>query len=150
MVKSIIPAILLLPVVEIGAFILAAAWIGLSWAFGLMVLTTLAGYLVLRTVGRSGIARLRVVDGTVETFEADGLLIALGGLLLLLPGFVTDLIGAALLLPPVRRRCGSAVLRMVRSRTQRRGPVDLEPGEWRRVPDPELDDKRRRNDPDRP
>jgi UPF0716 protein FxsA len=150
MVKWFILAILLLPVVEIAVFILVAALIGVGWALGLMLLTTLAGFLVLRRTGRAGLARLRVVDGKVDSVEADGLLNALGGLLLLLPGFVTDLIGAVLLLGPVRRWCGAVLLRTVRVRAGRRDAFDLTPGEWQRVPDRELEDKRRPADPDRP
>ena len=149
MVKWIILALVLLPVVEIGAFVLVATQIGLAWALGLMLLTTLAGVLVLRRTGRAGLARLRVVDGVVDRVEADGVLTGLGGLLLLLPGFVTDVVGALLLLGPVRRWCAAAVLRSVRARTQRRDAVDLAPGEWQRLSEPGLEDKRRTH-PERP
>jgi UPF0716 family protein affecting phage T7 exclusion len=63
----------------------------------------------------------------------------LGGILLVFPGFITDILGAALYLPAPRRwAAGKLALRP--RRTGRRGRddrvVDLEPGEWRRLPDP--------------
>jgi len=59
--------------------------------------------------------------------------------LLFLPGFLTDLIGAVLLIGPLRRRIGTALRRWVRSRDQRsRSVIDLAPGEWQQVPDREL------------
>ena len=72
MVKCIIIAILLLPLAEIGAFILVAAILGLGVAFLLMLATTLAGFQVLRQAGRGSIARFRVAvaDSDVAGFQA--------------------------------------------------------------------------------
>ena len=62
----------------------------------------------------------------------------LGGFLLLLPGFLTDVLGALLLLPPTQRAIGAALRRAV-GRAERTsgepGVVDLPPEEWRRVPE---------------
>ena len=83
MVKWIIIAILLLPLAEIGAFILVAAILGTGMAFLLMLATTLAGFLVLRQAGRGSIARFRVAvaDSDVAGFQAHtgGFLTILGG-----------------------------------------------------------------------
>ena len=85
MAKSIIAAILLLPLAEIVAFILVAALVGLGAAFLLMLATTLAGFLVLRQAGRGGIARFRVAmsDTDVAGIQANasGFLTVLAGLL---------------------------------------------------------------------
>ena len=143
MVKWVIIAILLFPVAEIAVFILLAAIIGLLWTVALMFVTTLAGVLVLRRAGRGRIARFRVAvaDTDITWIEANnaGFLTVLAGLLLFLPGFLTDLIGAVLLIAPLRRWCGAAFRRWVRSRDQTPGSViDLEPGEWTQVPDPRI------------
>ena len=143
MVKWIIIAILLLPVAEIAVFILVAAIIGLTWALALMLVTTLAGVLVLRRAGRGQIARFRVAvtDTDITWIETDnaGFLTVLAGLLLFLPGFLTDLIGAVLLIAPLRRRCGAAFRRWVRSRDQGgRSVIDLAPEDWQQVPDREI------------
>ena len=142
MVKWIIIAILLLPLAEIGAFILVAAILGLGVAFLLMLATTLAGFLVLRRAGRGSIARFRVVvaDSDVAGVQANtgGFLTILAGLLLFLPGFLTDLAGAVLLIRPVRRWCGQTFRRWLRRRHPGdRSTIDLAPGEWRRLPDRE-------------
>ena len=68
-----------------------------------------------------------------------GFLTILAGLLLFLPGFLTDLVGAVLLIRPVRRWCGQTFRRWVRRRHPGdRSTIDLAPGEWRHLPDREL------------
>jgi UPF0716 protein FxsA len=150
MVKWIILAILLLPLAEIAAFILVAVVAGLGWALILMLATTLAGFLVLRQAGRGRIARFRVAvtDTDIAGIQANagGFLTVLAGLLLFLPGFITDLIGAALLIGPVRRWCG----RTFRLWVRRQNPgdpsvIDLAPGEWQQMPDPKLSNRSRRD-----
>jgi UPF0716 family protein affecting phage T7 exclusion len=66
-------------------------------------------------------------------------------LLLLLPGFLTDLVGAMLLIPGLRRWCGARFRQAAaRHRPRHRSDViDLTPGEWRQVPDPELERPRK-------
>src|SRR5215216_3490660 len=146
MVKRVIIAILLLPAAEIAAFVLVAALIGVTGALLLMLTTTLAGILVLRQAGSGRIARFRVALAEAEMtgFEANaiGVLTLLAGLLLVLPGFLTDLVGIALLIRPVRQWCG----RMFRTWLGRKGQgersvVDLAPGEWKQVPERELPDR---------
>jgi len=154
MVKWIIGAILLLPLIEIAVFVAVAILIGLGWAFTLMLATTVAGALVLRRAGRGRLAHFRVAvaDSDITGIEANtgGFLTVLAGLLLFLPGFVTDLAGALLLIGPVRRWCGAQFRRTMRGRTDTNSVVDLTPGEWSQVPDPEIEHRRRdpgRRDP---
>lgn len=143
MLKWIIIAILLLPLAEIAAFAAVAALLGLPLALFLLLATTLAGFLVLRQAGRGGIAsfRVAVADTDVAGIQANtaGFLTVLGGLLLFLPGFLTDLIGAVLLIGPVRRWCGRTFRQWARRRSPgQRAVVDLAPGEWQQVPEREL------------
>ena len=142
--KKIAIALLLLPLAELVAFGLVAWAIGLLAALGLMVLTSLAGALVLRRAGRGQMAGLRTALRRHEATEAAtgsaGFMVALGGILLLLPGFITDLAGACLLIGPVRRRLGAAIGRAIARRRPRTGAgavIDLTADEWRPVPDPE-------------
>jgi UPF0716 protein FxsA len=151
MVKWIVITILLLPLAEIVAFILVAAIAGLGWALLLMLATTLAGFLVLRRAGRGGIARFRiaVADTDVAGIQANtsGFLTVLAGLLLFLPGFLTDVIGAALLIGPVRRWCGRTFRLWVRRRNPGdRSTIDLAPGEWQQMPDSQLPNKSGKRD----
>ena len=68
-----------------------------------------------------------------------GLLTVLAGLLLFLPGFLTDLVGVALLIGPVRRWCGRTFRRWVRRRNPAdRSTIDLAQGEWHQLPEREL------------
>ena len=149
MVKRVIIAILLLPAAEIAAFVLVATLIGVTGALLLMLTTTLAGILVLRQAGRGRIARFRVAVSQAEMtgFEANrvGVLTVLAGLLLILPGFLTDLVGIALLIGPVRRWCGRIVRTWIGRRNRGdRSVVDLAPGEWKQVPERELEDRSKR------
>ena len=139
--RRIMLGLLLLPVAEIAAFLLIAWAIGFGPALALMVLTSVAGGFVLYGVGRSAIsqagATLRTrVAGRAGTGLGDDLMRALAGILLVLPGFVTDLIGAGLLIGPLRRRIGVAIGRVARKPAPGPGNViDLDPQEWQRIAD---------------
>jgi UPF0716 protein FxsA len=154
MVKWILIGILALPVAEVGVFILVAASIGLGWALLIMLATTIAGFAVLRWAGQRRIAVFRSVSGRgISGIEAgieanpDGFLVILGGILLLLPGFITDAIGTLLLLGPVRNWCARVFRRAVGPREQpKEAVVDLDAGEWQEVPDTKLENQRGRSE----
>ncbi len=152
MAKWLLIGILALPVAEIAVFILVAAVIGLPWAFGLLLAGTFAGAIVLRHAGRARIERLRgaVTQSGLAGLEAGGnaFMTVAAGILLLLPGFISDVCGILLLLPPVRHQIAARFQAFIRS-SQSRGPasvVDLGRDEWNQVPEQALDDPRRRND----
>ncbi len=65
----------------------------------------------------------------------------IGAFLIALPGFITDVVGIALLLPPVQRWIAS---HFAVERARADGVIELEDGEWHRKPD-----RRIENDPDR-
>lgn len=137
--KVMLVAVLALPVLELVAFGAVAAAIGFGWALILLVAGSAAGMLVLRHAGGNHIARMRVAmaEGSISSLTADttGGLILLAGFLLLIPGFITDVAGLVLLL--------SSIFRSRRGPPPRTdGVVDLEPEQWRRVPDPALRDGR--------
>jgi UPF0716 protein FxsA len=149
--RSLLHFLLFLPLMELVVFIAVAVAIGFGAAVGLILLSCIAGMLLLRHAGGSHISRLRVAmaEGRFSTLQADatGGLVLLAGVLLVIPGFITDALGLALLVPPLRR----AVLSLVglQARGGRRaddGVVDLEPEQWHRVPDPELPDRRHDRD----
>jgi UPF0716 protein FxsA len=141
----ILIAILLLPAAEVIAFVLVAWLIGFFPALGLMLLTSFAGAWVLRHSGLTALTRLRGMPGRDATLPgagaAGGPFIALGGILLLLPGFITDILGAGLLLEPTRRGLGDLLRRTLLQTRGRRSAgaagsanvIELEPGEWRRI-----------------
>jgi UPF0716 protein FxsA len=96
---------LILPLIEITLFVLVGRAIGVLPTLALVILAAIAGGLLLRQQGLGVLARLRsnVSAGTIPgRTMMDGLLIGLAALLLVLPGFLTDIVALALLVPPVR------------------------------------------------
>jgi UPF0716 protein FxsA len=147
--KWLLLAVLALPLAELAVFIAVTASIGFAWAFLLVLATSLAGLLVLRHAGSNHIARIRVAmnqglgEGNFTALQADsrGGLILLAGILLLIPGFITDVAGVLLLVGPLRRGL-VALFRRGQPEERGDGVVDLPPEQWRRVPDPALPDRR--------
>jgi UPF0716 protein FxsA len=142
LVKRIALILVLLPIAEVAAFLLVVWAVGFLPAVGLMILTSAAGVVVLYRAGRGRIAglggtmRRRGVAGVAA--EGGGLMLAISGILLVLPGFITDLIGLGLLIGPIRRRLGAAIRRVFqvpRAATGEPAVIDLAPGEWRSLPD---------------
>jgi UPF0716 protein FxsA len=138
-------AVLLLvlwPIAEIAVFLQVVSWIGVLNTLALMVAISLCGAWVVKRQGLGTLARMRAEldDGRIPTGPmTDGGLLALAGFLLLIPGFVTDVFGVALLVPPVRRGVRHVLARRfsVRAGRVRRGPDYLDVDEaHRRPPDP--------------
>ena len=143
-------AVLALPLAEIVLFVLVAIWIGFLWALLAVAATSLIGALMLRVGGGAHVERMKTVMGPqrVTALQSDsaGTMYLLAGILLLIPGFITDIIGLLLLIAPLRRLLGALLLKafVVGEARQRDGVVDLNPGEWRQVPDTQLRDERDR------
>jgi UPF0716 protein FxsA len=139
--KWLLLAVLALPIMELVVFITVAGVIGFLWALTLVVATSMAGVMVLRHAGGNHIARIRVAmgEGGFTALQADsaGTLTLLAGILLLIPGFITDVLGLLLLVTPLRRALG-ALLRLKPAPARADGVVDLEPEQWHQVPDAAL------------
>ncbi len=110
---------IVVPVVELYVIIQIGQLIGLWPTLALLLADALLGSLLLRHQGRGAwrrfneaIAQRRFPGKEV----ADGLLIAIGGTLLLTPGFLTDIVGALFLIPPTR----ALVRRLLRGWATRR------------------------------
>lgn len=146
--KYLLLAVLALPAIELAAFIGVAVAIGLLPALGLVAATSFAGALILRHAGGNHIARVRGALGqgsfTALTADGTGGLTLLAGILLLIPGFITDALGLLLLLVPLRRVLSAAFGRG-QPAAGGDGVVDLGPEQWHRVPDAELPDRRNRH-----
>jgi len=145
LVKWAIFGLLLLPFAEIAVFVAVALKLGVLAALALTILTSLAGMSVIRHAGKTEVARVRTAFGerTITRKELDGrgFLTVLGGFLLVLPGFITDVLGALLLLPPTQQLIGAALRRAVARVDRASGRpdvVDLPPDQWRRVPEERL------------
>lgn len=93
------------PLAEIGLFIAVGGRIGLWATLALVVLTAVLGAWMLRWQGFAVLARARrqlAADTLPVTEVFEGLCLVIAGALLLTPGFLTDALGAVLLLRPVR------------------------------------------------
>ena len=126
---------------EVLAFVVVVDWLGLGPALLIGLGSTLLGFSRLRGLGVSALGRLRdVAEGRAAREDAfiDGALGALGAVLLILPGFVTDAIGLALLAPSVRdnvrRRIGMSASPLSGPRTPP-GPrtIDLDAADYSRL-----------------
>lgn len=146
--KWLAAGLLALPLVEIALFVVVSALIGFLPAFALLVGTSVIGALVLRRAGSGRLARLKAAaaGGQIPELRANsGVWTVLGAVLLLLPGFLTDILGVSLMLPPVQRWIGKILRQSIERRSRASGRpavIDLESGEWRQVADRQLPPER--------
>jgi UPF0716 protein FxsA len=126
--------LLALPILELAVFIAVAAIFGFGWALSLMLAGSLTG-LLKRHLGSAHITRMRVVleQGSFTALQADnrGGQVIFAGILLLVPGFITDIVALILLIAPLRRALsafGAAV-----APAHNGGVVDLAPEQWHQV-----------------
>jgi UPF0716 protein FxsA len=104
----ILLAFIAIPLIEIAVFIQVGDVIGLWWTLAVVIATALGGTYMLRR------AQANMAEGRMPLREVfDGLCLLIAGALLLTPGFVTDLAGALLLLPPIRMILGQTVARHI-------------------------------------
>jgi UPF0716 protein FxsA len=96
---------ILVPIAELAVIIQVGQAIGVWWTIGLLIADSLLGSVLMRAQGRAAWRRFTasVQSGRVPAREVlDGALVLLGGALLLTPGFLSDVLGLLLLLPPTR------------------------------------------------
>lgn len=109
---------LIVPLIEIALFITVGGWLTLWPTLAIVVLTAMAGSLLVCWQGRQVLRDLSHEMnslGDPVSPLAHGALVVLGGVMMILPGFFTDALGMALMVPPVRR----LVIRLVLSRLPR-------------------------------
>lgn len=96
---------IVLPLAEIAAFVVVGSEIGALATVGLVIVTTFIGAILLRIQGFGALNRIRSAMETGASPGHDmvnGAMIMLAGILLILPGFITDAFGLLLFIPPVR------------------------------------------------
>jgi len=137
---------MIIPLIEIAFFVIIGNAIGLWPTLAGVLVTAVVGSVVLRYQGMAVFRDIQRQMGSGQLpgrSLADAALIGAGGLMLLLPGYFSDLIGILLLLPPVR----TMIYGFLKSRIQvvpmagygspRRpdpepGVIDLDDEDWRR------------------
>jgi UPF0716 protein FxsA len=138
---ALVAAVLVvMAVVELYVIVLVAQGIGALNTVALLIICSLVGAWLAKRAGFGVLARIRdrVAARQPPTNELiDGGLILLGGLLLLIPGFVSDVFGVLLLIPPTRAIARNVVKRRFRvrvygvavppPRSGREDVIDVEP-----------------------
>lgn len=151
---SLIPLLLLIvPLAEIGAFVVVGREIGVLWTLAMVFFTAVLGSILLRVQGFGLMNKIQqeMGQGRVPGREMiHGVMVMIAGVLLLTPGFITDTIGFLLFVPAIR----DAGWAMIKSRISvasmggfsaqqnpQQGPqdpntIDLDEEEYERDPDP--------------
>ncbi len=138
--RLILLALLCLPLIEIAVLIMVGSKIGVLATIALVIFTGFLGSYLLRSQGLSAISKLRreMESGQAPDKQlANTAMIVVAGVMLIIPGFVSDLIGIALFIPFVRSRIIQLLARRVTivrpgARTREK-VVDLEAGEYHRT-----------------
>jgi UPF0716 protein FxsA len=113
---------LVVPIAELAVIVQVGQSIGTLNTIALLVLVSVVGAALVK---REGLGVLRRVQRPVGRGEvpgrelADGFLVLFGGALLLTPGFLSDAVGLALLLPPVRAVVRPVLLAQLSARAVR-------------------------------
>jgi UPF0716 protein FxsA len=114
--------LILWPLAELFVAIKVAEAIGVLLTVVLLLIGMPLGVWLARAEGRVAWRRLSlaVSEGTPPGPQVlNGALVLLGGLLLIVPGFITDVLGLVLLLSPTRHLTGKALTRNLQSRLVR-------------------------------
>jgi len=110
-------AFVAVPIIEIALFIQLGGAIGVWATLGIVILTAAIGTVLVREQGRQALMNLRSSFSELNDPSeplAHGAMILLAGALLLTPGFFTDAVGFALLVPAFRK----AAFNYIRNRVQ--------------------------------
>jgi UPF0716 protein FxsA len=111
---ALIAVFILVPLAELYVILKVGDAIGAGWTILLLVADSVLGSLLLRSQGRSIWRRFNatLTEGRMPHREVvDGVLVVFGGAFLLTPGFLTDIVGLLLLLPPTRALIRPLVMR---------------------------------------
>lgn len=150
--RLILLGLLGLVVAEAAVFLAVARAFGSFFALFTLFATSVFGFIVLGRTGKRLVSRLadmlsRRGLAMVET-GSSGVLTALGGMLLVLPGFITDVVGFLLLMPAVQKRL---IERRPVRRTRPSGRVlDLDHSQWHDIRDSHITDHSAQDDGRKP
>jgi UPF0716 protein FxsA len=116
MVPLLVLLFIVVPIAELYVIIQVGEAIGVLPTIALLIVDSLLGSWLMRSQGRSAWRRFNMTlgEGRIPHREVlDGALVIFGGALLLTPGFLTDILGIVLLLPPTRALVRAVVARRV-------------------------------------
>jgi UPF0716 protein FxsA len=113
MIVALVIAFIVVPIAELAAIIWVGTQIGVLPTIAILVIDSIVGSLLMRHQGRAAWRRfnLALQERRPPAKEVvDGALVIFGGALLLTPGFLTDILGLILLLPPSRAAVRGALM----------------------------------------
>lgn len=119
MLPLLLLAFILVPIAELAIIIGIGGEIGLGWTVTLLIASAVLGSVLLRWQGRAAWRAFTTAlqSGRPPAREViDGALVLVGGALLLTPGFLTDTLGLALVIPPTRAVIRSLIARRLIAR----------------------------------
>lgn len=117
MFRWIFLTLLLVPAIELYFLIQVGSVIGALPTILLTIFTAVLGAYLMRNQGLMTLQQMQVqlAQGIrPEQTLIEGVMILLGGMLLLVPGLITDALGFALLIPPVRKKLAARMLSNMR------------------------------------
>ena len=123
--NTLLLAIILVPVIEIYLFIKIGAQIGAFNTISLIFITAIIGIIYARYEGlntlKSGFSQL--IKNELPAYEIiSGAAIAFASLLLILPGFATDIIGFLLIFPLTRKLIFGKIINKFKNETKNKKP----------------------------
>ena len=104
--KYLLPTFIVMPILEMYVLIRVGNYIGALETIGLVLLTAVLGLALLRQQGFEALssARMKLQQSEIPAEEIlTGFFLAIGGVLLITPGFITDLFGFVCLVPFSRK-----------------------------------------------
>jgi UPF0716 protein FxsA len=116
-----------IPLIELYFIIVIGEAIGAFWTVMLVILTAVIGVSLLRIQGMSTLMRAQrnMSQGQIPAMEMmEGIALAVAGVLLITPGFITDAIGMLCLIPASRQ----AIIRYIMARTSVHGSFNATMG----------------------
>jgi UPF0716 protein FxsA len=105
MLLPLVILFILVPIAELAVIIQVGQAIGVWWTIAILIADSVLGSVLMRSQGRAAWRRFNeaMASGRPPAREVlDGALVIFGGALLLTPGFITDILGLLLLIPPTR------------------------------------------------
>ena len=136
--NTVLLAIILIPIIEIYLFIKIGSEIGAFNTISLIFITAIIGVIYARYEGlntlKSGISQL--VKNQVPAYELiSGAAIAFAALLLIIPGFATDIIGFLLIIPLTRKLILGKISNKVKKKTETKKEKPFIEGEYEDIKD---------------
>lgn len=117
-----------MPLIELIIFLLAGNIIGITETLIIVIGTGILGGVLLKKQGLKAIRNVQVqLNQGIMPGDAilDSFCVLVGGLLLLFPGFLTDIVGVIILFPPTRRIGKNLLMRSIQRKLQKKNRVTI-------------------------